>query len=81
MRYILLIYQNTETRNSLSQEDFMRAAVTGGPFLEAKDALTGYRIVDVATQEPAEEIAARWPDAQRWGAEIRALMHGGVEEG
>jgi hypothetical protein len=55
--------------------------VTDGPFLEAKEALAGYCIVDVATPERAEEIAARWPDAQHWGMEIRALMHGGGEEG
>jgi hypothetical protein len=119
MRYMLLIYQNPEAWNGLSQEDkevIMHAAgeiveeltatgelvggegladasqarsthvrdgvvtVTDGPFLEAKEALAGYCIVDVATPERAEEIAARWPDAQRWGMEIRALMHGGGEE-
>jgi hypothetical protein len=120
MRYILLIYQNTEAWNGLAQEAkevLMRAAgdiveelsasgewvdgqgladasqarsthvrdgvvtVTDGPFLEAKEALAGYCIVDVATPERAEEIAARWPDARHWGMEIRALMHGGGEEG
>jgi hypothetical protein len=120
MRYILLIYQNTEAFNGLSEQDrnvLMHAAgeiveeltasgelvggegladasqarsthvrdgvvtVTDGPFLEAKEALAGYCIVDVATPERAEEIAARWPDAQHWGMEIRALMHGGGEEG
>jgi hypothetical protein len=119
MRYILLIYQNTEAWNGLSQEDkdvFMHAAgdiveglsatgewvggegladasqarstrvrhgvvtVTDGPFLEAKEALAGYCIVDVATPERAEEIAAGWPDAHHWGMEIRALMHSGGEE-
>jgi hypothetical protein len=34
-----------------------------------------------ATPERAEEIAARWPDAQHGGMEIRALTHGGGEEG
>jgi hypothetical protein len=53
--------------------------VTDGPFLEAKDALAGYCIVDVATPERAEEIAAHRPDAQHWGTEIRALMHSGGE--
>jgi hypothetical protein len=120
MRYVLLIYQNTNAWNGLSQEDkdvLMHAAgeiveqlsasgewvegegladasqarsthvrdgvvtVTDGPFLEAKEALAGYCIVDVATPERAEEIAARWPDAQHWGMEIRALMRGGGEEG
>jgi hypothetical protein len=119
MRYILLIYQNPEAWNGLSQEDkdvFMRVAgdmveelsatgewvggegladasqarstrvrdgvvtVTDGPFLEAKEALAGYCIIDVATPERAEAIAARWPDAQHWGMEIRALMHSGGEE-
>jgi hypothetical protein len=54
--------------------------VTDGPFLEAKEALAGYCIVDVATAERAEQIAARWPDAQHWGMEVRALMHGGGQE-
>jgi hypothetical protein len=120
MRYILLIYQNTEAWNGFSREEkevLMHAAgelveelsstgewvggeglaaasqarstrvrdgvvtVTDGPFLEAKEALAGYCIVDVATQERAEEIAAAWPDARHWGMEIRALMHGGGEEG
>ena len=58
-----------------------KPVITDGPFLEAKEALAGYCIVDVATPERAEEIAARWPDAQYWGMEIRALMHGGGEEG
>jgi hypothetical protein len=119
MRYILLIYQNSEAWNGLPQEQrevLMHAAgdiveelsatgewvggegladasqarstrvrdgvvtVTDGPFLEAKEALAGYCIVDVATAERAEEIAARWPDAQHWGMEIRALMQGGGEE-
>src|ERR1700693_6034286 len=39
-----------------------------------------YCIIDVATAQRAEEVAARWPDDQRWGMEIRALMHGGGEE-
>ncbi|MDA0160615.1 YciI family protein [Solirubrobacter ginsenosidimutans] len=119
MRYILLIYQNTEAWNGFSQaekEVLMHTAgdiveelsatgewvggegladasqarsthvrdgvvtVTDGPFLEAKEALAGYCIVDVATPERAEEIAARWPDALHWGMEIRALMQGGGEE-
>ena len=119
MRYILLIYQNTEAWNGLPREDkdvLMHAAgeiveelsgsgewvggegladasqarstrvrdgvitVTDGPFLEAKEALAGYCMIDVATPQRAEEIAARWPDAQHWGVEIRALINGGGEE-
>jgi hypothetical protein len=33
------------------------------------------------TPERAEKIAARCPDAQHWGMEIGALMHGGGEAG
>jgi hypothetical protein len=32
--------------------------ITDGPFLEAKEALAGYCIIDVATPERAEEIAS-----------------------
>lgn len=35
--------------------------------------------IDVATPPRAEEIAARCPDAQHWGVEIRVLMCGGRE--
>ena len=38
------------------------------------------RMIDVATPERAEEIAARWPDAKHWGIEISALMPSGGEE-
>ena len=55
--------------------------VTNDPFLEAKEALAGYCIVDVATAQRAEAIAARCPHAQRRGMEIRGLLHGGAEAG
>ncbi len=35
----------------------------------------GQGIIDVATPDRAEEMAARCPDAQHWGIEIRARMH------
>jgi hypothetical protein len=50
-------------------------AVTDGPFVEAKEQLAGYVIVECETAERAAELAARWPDA-RWGAmEVRPVMH------
>jgi hypothetical protein len=52
------------------------AATTDGPFVEAKEQFAGYVAVDVATEERALEIAARWPDA-RWGAmEVREILGG-----
>ncbi len=48
--------------------------VTDGPFAEAREQLGGFYLVDVATREEAEAIAARIP-AARWGAiEVRPLL-------
>ena len=41
--------------------------MTDGPFVEAKEQLAGYYIVDCETVERAVEIAARWPDAAAAG--------------
>ncbi len=48
--------------------------VTDGPYIEAKEYVAGYLIVDCATPERAEEIAARWPDARHWAMEVRAIV-------
>lgn len=48
-------------------------AVTDGPYLEAKEQLAGYCVVDCASIDRAVEIAARWPDARYWGMEVRPL--------
>ncbi|HEY3142724.1 MAG TPA: YciI family protein [Acidimicrobiales bacterium] len=50
------------------------AAVTDGPFAEAKEQMVGYCIVDCESRERAVEIAARWPDARRWGMEVRPIL-------
>jgi hypothetical protein len=50
------------------------AAVTDGPFIEAKEQLAGYCLVDVASEERAVEIAKRWPDARYWAMEVRPLL-------
>jgi hypothetical protein len=55
-------------------------AVTDGPFVESKEQLAGYCIVECETPERATEIAARWPDARYWGMEVRAIMEPGGEE-
>jgi hypothetical protein len=49
-------------------------AVTDGPFLEAKEHLAGYCLLDCETLERALDIAARWPDARYNGVELRPLM-------
>jgi hypothetical protein len=50
------------------------AAVTDGPFAEAKEQMVGYCIVDCETMERAVEIAIRWPDARLWGMEVRPIL-------
>lgn len=49
-------------------------AVTDGPFIEAKEHLAGYLMVDCESPERAVEIAARWPDARYWAMEVRPVM-------
>ena len=48
--------------------------VTDGPFAEAREQLGGFYLVDVATREEAQAIAARIP-AAKWGTiEVRPLL-------
>src|SRR6266542_841701 len=55
-------------------------AVTDGPFVESKEQLVGYCIVESETPERATEIAARWPDARYWAMEVRPIMGPAVED-
>jgi hypothetical protein len=50
------------------------AAVTDGPFLEAKEQFAGYCLFECETLERATEIAARWPDARYAAVELRPVM-------
>jgi hypothetical protein len=54
-------------------------AVTDGPFLEAKEHLVGYCMIDCETPERALEVATRWPDARHWAVELRPVLSGGTE--
>jgi muramoyltetrapeptide carboxypeptidase len=49
-------------------------AVTDGPYVEAKEQMGGYLIVDCETAERAVEIAASWPDAKYFAMEVRPIM-------
>ncbi len=55
-------------------------ATTDGPFLEAKEHLAGYCVIDCETPERAAEIAARWPDARLCAMEVRPIMDGAGTE-
>ncbi len=50
--------------------------VTDGPYLEAKEYLGGYYLVDVENRERALELAAMIPDAKiaGLGVEVRPIM-------
>jgi len=45
-----------------------------GPYLEAKEQLAGYFVVDCESPERAAEIASRFPDARLTAVEVRPIM-------
>jgi hypothetical protein len=55
-------------------------AVTDGPFVEAKEFLAGYYVIDCESAERAAELAALMPEAKFTGVEVRPVMEsGGLE--
>ncbi|MFF0269162.1 YciI family protein [Kribbella sp. NPDC004536] len=48
-------------------------ATTDGPYSEAKEQLAGVFLIDVASQERAEEIAATIPEAGFYAVEVRQV--------
>ena len=52
------------------------SGVTDGPFMETKEALGGYSVLDTDTLEEATEIAATWPGVDRgWmTVEVRPVV-------
>lgn len=49
-------------------------AATDGPFVEVKEQMAGYIMIDVSSMERAVEIAARWPDAHFGAMEVRPVV-------
>jgi hypothetical protein len=49
-------------------------AITDGPYLESKEQLAGYFVVDCETPERAAELASRFPDARLGAVEVRPIM-------
>ncbi|WP_345366462.1 YciI family protein [Saccharopolyspora cebuensis] len=56
-------------------------AATDGPFIETKEQLAGYLVVDCASPERAAEIAARIPDARFAAVEVRPLAEPSGQDG
>jgi hypothetical protein len=50
-------------------------AVTDGPFLESKEFLAGYYVVDVESRARALELAAMVPDATLNAMEVRPIVY------
>ena len=50
-----------------------RAIVTDGPFIESKEAVGGFDIIECGSLEEAVEIAARHPVARTGTIEVRPL--------
>lgn len=113
MKYLLMIYFNPATWDTLSEDEhqavfdghnqFMKdiresgefvgtealanpaqaatvrvrdgvPAVTDGPFVEAKEFLAGYYVVDCESRDRAIELAAMIPDAKFSAMEVRPVM-------
>jgi len=55
-------------------------AVTDGPYVEAKEFLAGYYVVDCDSVERASDLASQIPDARYTAIEVRPLMNAGGEE-
>lgn len=53
---------------------------TDGPYVEAKEHLAGYIVVDCESPERAAEIAARFPDARFAAVEVRPIMDSSGQE-
>jgi hypothetical protein len=51
-----------------------KSIISDGPFLEAKEHVGGYFLIDVASLDEAIAVAARLPGARRGTAEIRQVM-------
>jgi hypothetical protein len=49
------------------------AIATDGPYVESKEHLAGVFFLDCASQERAEEIAARFPDTRFGAVELRPI--------
>jgi hypothetical protein len=50
-------------------------ATTDGPYLDAKEYLAGFYVVECESVERAIELAAQLPDARYTAIEVRPLMH------
>lgn len=52
-------------------------AVTDGPYIESKEFLAGFYLIEAENKERALEIASQMPETQvdGWGIEVREVIH------
>ena len=65
--------QTTSTATTVRVRDG-KPIVTDGPFVESKEALGGFYIVECASLDEALDWAARLPDARLGGVEVRPVL-------
>jgi hypothetical protein len=65
----------TNTATTLRMKADGRVTVTDGPFMESKETLGGYAIIDVPDLDAAIELAKGWPALQT--LEIRPIVDNG----
>ena len=54
-----------------------QVSLTDGPYVETKEHLGGYYVVDVKDLDRATELASQIPDAGTGGVEVRPIMEMG----
>lgn len=57
-----------------------RTTVTDGPFVETKEQIGGFFLIDVPSRDEALRVAAAWPSARLGSIEVRPIEDGLSEE-
>src|ERR1700738_47184 len=65
--------QGSDTATSVRVRDG-QVSTTDGPYVETKEFLAGYYVVDVKDLDRAIELAAQIPDARTAGIDVRPIM-------
>jgi len=65
--------QGVETATTVSMRDGKRV-VTDGPFIESKEIIGGFYVIDVANLDEALDWAAKIPNATFGHVEVRPVM-------
>jgi len=64
--------QSARTATTLRVRDG-KVAITDGPFIETKEQLGGYFLIEARDRDEAIAIASRWPGARFGDIEVRPI--------